>query len=204
MFSYIKGILEEVEKDCVIIECNQIGYQIHVTGYVLENLPAIGSDMKLYTYLQVKEDGIRLFGFLTKDDLQVFCFLLGVSGVGPKGALAVLTAMPPNDLRLAVSTQDAKAISKAQGIGVKTAQRIIIDLKDKLKLEDMFLEEAGGLKDGDSTVSKGNHMVHETIEALIALGYSQQEASRAVRQIRIESCQSVEACIKEALKKMVF
>lgn len=204
MFSYIKGSLEEIEEDRVIVECNQIGYQIHISGFALERLPAIGTDIKLYTYLHVKEDGIRLFGFLSKDDLQVFCFLLGVSGVGPKGALAVLSAMTPDDLRLAVSTQDAKAIAKSQGIGLKTAQRIIIDLKDKLKLEDMLSEAAGGKQDGTLSISADSQMIYETIEALTALGYSQQEASKAARQISVGSCRTLEACIKEALKKMVF
>ena len=136
MYSYIKGILTDMEEDLVVVEAGGIGYNIYTTGQTFRLLPAIGQEVKLYTYLNVREDAMILYGFLTKDDLRVFRLLIGVNGIGPKGALAILSVMTTDDLRFAVLGDDAKAIAKAPGIGAKTAQRVILELKDKLSLED--------------------------------------------------------------------
>ena len=138
MYAYIKGTLEETGEDYIVVEAGGIGYQIFTTGQTFPYLPSMGEEVKVYTYLHVREDAMILFGFLTKDDLFVFRLLLGVSGIGPKGALAILSVMTTDDLRCAVLGDDAKAIAKAPGVGATTAQRLILELKDKLSLEDAF------------------------------------------------------------------
>ena len=197
MIGYIKGILSEVGEETIILENNRIGFDIRVPGLVLDQLPAIGEEMKLYTYMHVREDDISLFGFLTKDELHIFKLLLSVSGVGPKGALGILSVLSGRDLRLALHTQDARAIAKAPGIGAKTAQRVIIDLKDKLKLDDIWEEDASFVSadsKGDNTVQK------EAVEALTALGYSAAQAASAVKQVAFQEDMTVEDCLKQALK----
>lgn len=203
MISYIKGSLIEVDSGYVIVECAGIGYQIYVTEFQANMLPSTGSEVTLFTYMQVKDDGITLYGFADQDSKNVFRLLIGVSGVGPKGALSILSCLIPDDLRIAISTQDSKAISQAQGIGVKTAQRIIIDLKDKLKLEDVStikdtLTSAGM----DLSTRESKQIASETIEALAALGYSTGEVAPIVRQLDADTYTDVESCLRAALKQL--
>lgn len=143
-----------------------------------------------------------LFGFLTKDDLFVFRLLLGVSGIGPKGALAVLSVMTTDDLRFAVLGDDAKAIAKAPGVGAKTAQRLILELKDKLSLEDAFEQKLA--KNDNPVQNKAKGAKNEAIEALVALGYSSSEALKALNGIEITDDTDVEDILKAALKNMAF
>ena len=138
MYAYIKGILAEITEDAIIVENQGIGYEIAVPGQVFDYLPSVGEEVKIYTYHYVREDAILLYGFLTKEDVRIFKMLIGVSGIGPKGALAILSVLSTDDLRFAILGDDAKAIAKAPGVGAKTAQRVIIELKDKLSLEDAF------------------------------------------------------------------
>lgn len=133
MISYIRGPLEEKREDSVVVEAGNIGYRIFIPSSVLGELPGLGEEVKIYTYFSVREDGMSLYGFLSKQDLEMFRQLIGVNGVGPKSALGILSALKPDVLRMAVLSGDAKAISKAPGVGAKTAQRIILDLKDKVK-----------------------------------------------------------------------
>ena len=121
-----------------MIDVNNIGYQVKVSLRVIEGLPGLGSQVKIHTYTYVREDVLALYGFLTKDDLQMFLLLLGVNGVGPKGALGILSMFSAQELRLAIISQDSKTIAKAPGIGAKTAQRMLIDLKDKVSVEETF------------------------------------------------------------------
>ena len=134
MISYIKGPLIEKEEDVIVVEAGSIGYNIHVPLSFLEELPPLGQEVHVYTYLQVKEDAMTLFGFRSRQDLKMFKQLLGVNGIGPKGALGLLSALRPDDLRMAIISGDAKAISKAPGVGIKTAQRVILDLKDRISV----------------------------------------------------------------------
>ena len=138
MISYVKGILAEKAKDRIVVESGMMGIGIFVPMSVLEVLPPLGEEVKIYTHLQVREDDMSLYGFLSRSDLEMFRQLLGVNGIGPKGALGILSALRPEDLRLAVMTGDAKAISRSPGVGAKTAQRIILDLKDKVQAEDLL------------------------------------------------------------------
>lgn len=202
MIGYIKGILMDVTEDSVILENNNMGFNIRTTGLVLDRLPSVGEEVKLYTYMHVREDDISLFGFLSKDELEVFKMLLTVSSVGPKGALGILSALSCNDLRIAIHSQDSKAIAKAPGIGAKTAQRIIIDLKDKLKLEDAWnLEDTSGVELTVSTT--GNMVQKEAVEALTALGYGVSEATAAVRKVEITPDMTVEEVLRASLKYMI-
>lgn len=207
MISYIKGTLAhlEPEESLVVVETGGIGYGILISGKDLDLLPGHGEEIRLYTYLQVKEDGLQLYGFLTREDQKLFKMLLSVSGIGPKGALGILTALSADDLRFAVLADDAKAISKAPGIGHKTAQKLILELKDKLKLEDAFeakLAKADlGRKSDLSGLTKAKN---EAVEALTALGYSSADALKAVRQTELTEEMSVEEVLKAALKHMSF
>ena len=172
MYSYIKGTLEEVSEDLIVVENNGIGYNIRISARMLDALPARGEQVKIYTYLYVKEDAFSLFGFPSRDELEMFKLLINVSGIGPKGGLAVLSVLSANDLRFAIVAEDAKTISKAPGIGSKTAKRLIIELKDKIDLEvaietgfeEMETPAAGG--------NSNNRIRKEASEALVALGYS--------------------------------
>ena len=138
MYSYIKGELTEVNLDHIVVEANGIGYMIFVPTNTFSYLPSLHEDIKVYTYLYIREDAMILYGFLTKDDLEMFKLLITVNGIGPKGGLAVLSTLSSDDLRFAILSDDAKAIAKSPGVGAKTAQRVILDLKDKMSLEDAF------------------------------------------------------------------
>lgn len=202
MYAYIKGILAEVNTDSIVIENQGIGYQLYVSLQALEELPAIGMEVKVYTYLHVREDAMVLFGFPDREDLKMFQMLLTVSGVGPKGALGILSALSEDDLRFAILSGDSKAIAKAPGIGAKTAQRVILELKDKVSLEDAFETKTAHITGGNVTV---NGMVkNEAIQALVALGYSSSEAMKAVSQVEISQEHKVEDVLKLALKHMAF
>lgn len=201
MISYLTGRLMEIEEDTIVVECNGIGYGIRVPLSLLERLPAVGNEVKIYTYLQVKEDGIGLFGFLAKGDLKMFQQLLSVSGIGPKGALGVLSALTPDALRLAIVTGDAKAIARAPGIGNKTAQRVILELKDKISNEDLIMQ-APVSNGSQAEVSSG--AAREAVDALVALGYSGAEAAKAVKQVEITENMDSEAVLKASLKHLSF
>ena len=202
MYAYIKGILAEVNTDSIVIENQGIGYQLYVSLQALEELPAIGMEVKVYTSLHVREDAMVLFGFPDREDLKMFQMLLTVSGVGPKGALGILSALSGDDLRFAILSGDSKAISKAPGIGAKTAQRVILELKDKVSLEDAFETKTAHIAGGNVMVN--GTVKNEAIQALVALGYSSSEAMKAVSQVEISQEHKVEDVLKLALKHMAF
>lgn len=198
MISYVKGQLVEVFNDTIVVENNGIGFNIKVPATVISHFSKIGEHVKVYTYLQIREESHSLFGFLTRDDLNIFKMLINVNGIGPKGALAILSTISPNDLRFAVISGDVKLISSAPGIGSKTAQKLIIELKDKVSLEDA-LENT--LYESGSTGSDSEAQ-NEAIEALCALGYGSAQAVRAVRQVEDIESKDSEVILKEALKKL--
>lgn len=202
MYSYIKGVLEEAGEGYIVVDNHGIGYQILTPANVFDLLPPAGAEVKIYTYLHVKEDGISLFGFPAKDGIHLFRLLLKVSGVGPKSALGILSALSADELRFAVLSGDAKAIAKAPGIGAKSAQRIILELKDKLNLEDI-LAEGGTSKEGAAS-SREDTAKNEAVLALTALGYSASEALSAIAKTGLEKDADVETILKAALKQMAF
>lgn len=203
MLSYLKGEIIDIEEDLLILESNDIGYNIRISGQTAANLPSVGNYIKIYTYMYVREDAIQLFGFISKDDLNVFKLLIGVSGIGPKGALGILSVLSADDIRFAVLSDDVKTISKAPGIGTKTAQRMIIELKDKLKLEDAFEQKLENNKQ-DLNQGKKDGAKGEAVLALTALGYSNSEALKAVKEADITDDMDSEAILKAALKKLSF
>lgn len=191
-----------MEADCVVVEAGGVGYNIYTAGQTFDYLPSVGEEVKLYTYLSVREDAMVLYGFLTKDDLRVFRMLIGVSGIGPKGALGILSVMTTDDLRFAVLGDDAKAIARAPGIGAKTAQRLILELKDKLSLEDAFEQKLAHAEEQTKNTVSGTK--NEAVQALVALGYSSSEALKALNGIEITEETDVEDILKSALKNMAF
>lgn len=199
MISYIRGELAALEKDKVIVDVGGVGYGIYMPGQAMALLPAAGSEVKIHTYLNVREDAMQLFGFLTRDDLEIFKLLIGVSGIGPKGGLSILSKLSPDDLRYAVLSGDVKAISAAPGIGKKTAEKLIIELKDKLDIADV-LDHAIGNDTAPQTENNGS-VSSEAVQALVALGYGSTESLRAVKQVQLED-PTVEELLKEALKKL--
>ena len=202
MYSYIKGILRDMDEESIVVETGGTGYHIYTTGQTFRYLPSVGGEVKVYPYLHVREDAMLLFGFLTKDELKIYKLLLGVSGIGPKGALAILSVMTTDDLRFAVLGDDAKAIAKAPGVGTKTAQRLILELKDKMSLEDAFEQKFE--KTGEPAENHAQGTKNEAVQALVALGYSSSEALRALNGIEITEETDVEEILKMALKNMAF
>lgn len=204
MIQFIRGELVGVEEDRILVDVGGIGYGIFMSGQAMGRLPQIGREVKIYTYLNVKEDAMQLFGFLTRDDLHVFKLLIGVNGIGPKGGQAILSVLTPDDLRFAVMANDVKAISAAPGIGKKTAEKLILELKDKLHVEDA-LEHAVSTAD-TSVASTDNfrEVTSEAIQALVALGYGNTEALKAVKKVEITPEMSVNEVLKQALKFIAF
>lgn len=194
-------MIDDITEDNAVIDVGGIGYNVKISADTASRLPGIGEPVKLYTYTCVREDAFLLYGFLTRSDLEIFKKLITVNGIGPKGGLAILSVMDADDLRYAIMSGDSKAISKAPGIGAKTAQRVILDLKDKISIDDVMIdreiaETAGGSLKIDTPQKK------EAIEALVSLGYSQTESAKAVNAIEgIEDMDSG-AVLKAALKKM--
>ncbi|MCI8782954.1 MAG: Holliday junction branch migration protein RuvA [Dorea sp.] len=203
MISYLRGTLAAFEEDKVIVDVGGVGYGVFMSGQAMGRLPAVGSEVKLHTYLNVKEEAMQLYGFLTRDDLSVFRQLIGVNGIGPKGGLGILSALSPDDLRFAVLANDVKAICAAPGIGKKTAEKLILELRDKLKLEDALDHIAS-----DSEASVGmesySQIRSEAVQALVALGYGSTEALRAVKKVEVEEAMEVEDVLKLALKYMAL
>lgn len=201
MISYIKGSLAAVEEDKVIIEVNGVGVGIYMPGQAMNMLPPIGEEVQLNTYMNVREDAIQLFGFLTRDDLKVFKLLIGVSGIGPKGGLNILSHLSPDELRFAVMAGDVKTIASSPGIGKKTAEKLIIELKDKLSIEDVLNKEVSDDRMVTSTVGQ-SEIQTEAVQALTALGYGSTEALKAVKKVQIADDTTVEELLKSALKNM--
>ena len=201
MIGYLKGELAEVKENYVVLEVGNIGYEVYLPSSSIMELPSKGTAVKLYTYLHVREDAISLFGFLTKDDLEMFKLLITVNGIGPKGALGILSAISADDIRFAVLAEDAKAISKAPGIGSKTAGKLILELKDKFKLETAFeqkLINQSEKREGAGIFGKRE----EAIQALTVLGYSGSDVLKIVNQVDITEDMSSEQILKLCLKKM--
>ena len=201
MISYLRGTLAAFEEDKVVIDVGGVGYGVYMSGQAMSRLPGVGNEVKIHTYLNVKEDAMQLYGFLSRDDLTVFKLLIGVNGIGPKGGLAVLSVMSADSLRFAIMSGDAVSIAKAPGIGKKTAERIILDLKDKVSLEDTFVH-----REMQAAVQPaGIQMLHaqnEAVEALVALGYSGADALHAVKGVLATEDMDVETILKLALKNM--
>ncbi len=201
MFAYIKGTIEDMDTDYIVVENNNMGFKIMTSANVISRV-ALHETRTIYTYMNVREDDISLFGFLSKDEIAVFKLLIGVSGVGPKVALGIMSALTMDELRMAVIAGDHKAIGKANGVGPKTAQRVVIELKDKFKLEDVFgtAEDTGS----DLPAGAGDDIISDAVLALNALGYSESESLRIVKKTALNGTyDTVEALIKASLKNII-
>lgn len=201
MIAYVNGIVEDITEDNAVLDVGGIGYNIKISSDTAARLPGIGEPVKLYTYTCVREDAFLLYGFLSRNDLDIFKKCITVSGIGPKGALAILSVMDADSLRFAILSGDAKAISKAPGIGARTAERLILELKDKLHFDDNMIGMEIDGKLGGGAVAD-TEQKKEAVEALVSLGYGRTEAMKAVNSIeKIEDMDSG-AVLKVALKKM--
>ena len=204
MIAFIKGEIADMTEGSLILDVNGIGYEVLVPGQTISMVEGIGQAVKLHTYLQVREDAVTLFGFLSKDDLQMFRMLTGVSGMGPRAGLNILSSLGADDLRFAILADDAKRIAKAPGIGAKTAKKIILELKDRLDLEEAFEKKLSSGQADRETAAAGSQVVQDAVEALTALGYGSTEALKAVRAVNPPEDMGVEEVLKEALKRMAF
>lgn len=199
MIRFVSGSLSAVGESEVIIESHGIGYAVCVPVSLIDALPRIGESVKLYTYLSVREDAMQLFGFLSYDDYLMFKMLITVNGIGPKAALAILGTLSSGQFRQAVMAEDAKLIAAAPGIGPKTAKKIILELKDKLKQAGMFLDVQNTGTEEDSFAE----VIQDAIEALVVLGYPRTEAADAVHAVEFSSGMTVEEVLKQSLKHMM-
>lgn len=200
MFYYVSGTVAHVAPYLAVIDCGGVGYACRTTNVTLGTL-TVGKPGKLYTYLNVREDVMELYGFATEEELKCFEMLLGVSGVGPKAALSILSSAPPERLAMSIITGDEKALTAAPGIGKKIAQRIILELKDKLS-KGQLGGVSGEAYGGSGITLIPENKVSEASAALAVLGYSQSEIGLALKGIDMESL-SLEQIIKQALKRMV-
>ncbi|MBD5588398.1 Holliday junction branch migration protein RuvA [Clostridium botulinum] len=196
MYEYIKGKYIDMYKDYIVIENNNIGYKIYTSGSTMAKLPSIGENIMLYTEQIVREDFIGVYGFLTKDELSMFKLLLTINGVGAKASLSLLSISNVSTLKYAIKMGDEKTITRAPGIGKKTAQRIILELKDKIEID--ILEE-----DDEQIINKvaDDKKVLEAVAALVTLGYSEKEANKVINSC--DKNNSLEQIIKEALKYLM-
>ena len=202
MIRFLKGTVADILAEEIVLEVGGIGYAIKVPSSVIDSIRTTGIEVKLYTYMSVREDDISLFGFISKDDLDIFTKVISVSGIGPKGGLAIISTLSADGVRYAVLSNDAKAIAKAPGIGAKTASKLIIELKDKIDLEDTFgaREPNVGVNNFGSIMK--NDLTADAVQALIALGYSNSDALKAVSYIEINENTKVQDIIKQALKNI--
>lgn len=201
MFEYIIGTYKGFKKDYIIIENNHIGYKIYTSGSTIAELPSVGEEVMIYLHQIVREDFIGLYGFLTEEELNMFNLLIGINGVGAKASLSLLSISSVVNLKYAILIGDEKHIVKAPGIGKKTAQRIILEMKDKIKNDDVI-----GAENLDATIDNMNNIsnqgkVAEAVGALMSLGYSEKEAEKAVGSVDLNN--TIESIIKDCLKVLM-
>ena len=206
MIAYVRGIYAEADGNMVMIETpGGIAYEVAVMPADLDKLPAQGADLKLYTYLQVKEDGVALYGFLSKVDLTVFKLLITVSGIGPKLGLGILSSIGAEELRAAVLCEDADRLAAAPGIGKKTAGRLVIELKDKMmalavEFADDFV--AQGIEPAGTDTIEQKKLRENALQVLVALGYAQKEAERAVKKVEIADGMTDDEMVRQSLRQL--
>lgn len=201
MFYYVEGTVALIEKELAVIDCGGVGYACHTSQNTCASI-RMGEKARLYTYLSIRENACDLYGFAEQEELNCFKLLLGVSGVGPKAALAILGIAPPSQLALSIITEDAKFLTQAPGIGKKIAQRICLELKDKLAKEQGSLPTGGGLVMTSKSGAGAVDAVSEAVSALVVLGYSQAEALQAMEGIQTDGTATSEELIRACLKKL--
>ena len=198
MFYYVKGILAYCDPNCAVIDAGGVGYKMTISQNTFSALPKLGESAKLYSWLSVREDGVELFGFAKEEELSAFKLLIGVSGVGPKVALGVLSFLTPEKLALAVSSEDSKTLAKANGVGSKTAARIVLELKDKMSASGST-DTVGDVAPTGITQSGA---LADATEALTVLGYSRSDVNAALRGVNLTGM-STEDIIRTAMKQLM-
>lgn len=203
MIAYVRGTIENIALDNVVVDVGGIGYNVKISADTASRLPGVGEEVKLYTYYSVREDAQWLYGFLNRNSLELFKKCITVNGIGPKGALALLSVMDADSLRFAIVSGDVKAISKAPGIGPRTAERLILDLKDKLQIDDSMISREIAATAADMSGGPGlSPQKQEAVEALVALGYGKPESIKAVNAIPDIETMDSSAVLKAALKNL--
>lgn len=199
MISFLNGEIDSIYDDRIVIEVNGIGYNVFMPYSQIEQLPGRGNKVKVYTFLNVREDAMHLYGFANRDDLDFFKLLIQVNGIGPKGALQLMSFLGTDNVKFAIMSSDAKSIAKAPGIGAKTAQRIILDLKDKIDLLDTFEHKLDVATESTQGLSDA---MAEAVEALTSLGYMRKDALKAVKECGLDDTATVEDILKTALRNI--
>ena len=188
MYAYIKGSLEEKLKDSIVVETGGIGYKIYVSEQTMDKLGELGEKVKIYTHYHVREDSISLYGFLSNEELKMFELLIQVSGIGAKTAIVMLSNISPSEFAIAVISNDIKTLTKIPGVGSKSAQRIVLELKDKLKTEDAISKNTEDLPT-DNTVD--NEKVEEATQALQILGYNKGEVKKVIEKLKVKDFKKI-------------
>lgn len=201
MFAFLEGTVAEKSNCRLVLRTGGIGWDILCSNTTLQSIPPPGSEATVYTWLSIREDAMEVFGFATKEEKQMFLLLISISGIGPKTALGILGAMPLRDLNLAILLGDTQALSRAPGIGKKTAQRITMELRDKVSGADAASVQISDTVPGSRTDTVAGDSIQEAIDALIALGYTSAEARDALSRVKSESGQS-EDLVRLALRGM--
>ena len=196
MYAYIKGTLEEKSTDSIVVETAGIGYKIYVSEHTMAKLGEIGEKVKIYTHYHVREDNISLYGFLSNEELKMFELLLQVSGIGAKTAIAMLSNITPSKFALAIISNDLKTLTKIPGIGNKSAQRMVLELKDKLKTQTAIEDD-----EEETTPNNNSESINEAGQALQILGYNKSEISKVFDKFDTHNL-ATEELIKEALKRL--
>ena len=200
MIYHLNGTLELCEEGSCVIDCGGVGYKLFVSDNTYTSIVGqVGNKMKLLTYLQLREDAVELYGFKTNDELSAFKLLITVSGVGPKAAMSILSLLTPDKLSMAICSEDTKTISKASGIGAKTAARVVLELKDKIAKQSFAVADSG-LSQAPISLGKSSNL-SEALDALVVLGYSKAEAQRAL--VGIDPSLDVTKIIPIALSKLL-
>ena len=204
MIAFVSGTVADITEDNVVVDVGGVGMNVCISADTASRLPGIDQDVKLYTYTCVREDAFLLYGFLSKNELELFKKCITVNGIGPKGALALLSAFDADSLRFAIISEDVKAISKAPGIGPKTAQRLVLELKDKLPIDASMIskEIAAGNNNNDGSFADQSEK-KEALDALVALGYGRSESAKALNEIGSIDGMDSGAILKAALKKLL-
>lgn len=205
MIAYVNGIIEYIEEGLCVVDVGGVGMNVFISGSTMDRMPGIGEAVKLYTYTSVKEDSFTLYGFLSRDELSLFKMLITVNGIGPKGGLSILSVMTPDDLRFAIMAGDSKSISAAPGIGKKTAERITLELRDKIKVSEDDMLGKSAVVTMDDLTGEASSARDEAVAALVALGYNSTDAMKAVRKVLKAdetAASDTEVLLKLALKEM--
>jgi Holliday junction DNA helicase RuvA len=202
LIAYVNGVLESLQEGNAVIDVGGVGINVGISGSTLDRMPGVGEAVKLYTYTNVREDTFSLFGFLSRDELSLFKMLITVSGIGPKAGLSILSVMTPDDLRFAIMAGDTRTIAKAPGIGKKSAERITLELKDKIRVTEDDLTGTSAGVSIDDLGGGDNSARDEAVAALVALGYNSTDAMKAVRKVlKANGDADTEMVLRLALKE---